>query len=97
MGAPPKKLADYQHYMQHEHYKAGVVAVYNERTEGVKVGDRLALRVRIAKELLAAEPQDVQMKMKEEAQAEHTAMLDKHEDALEGMPALDEEDLDEYV
>jgi hypothetical protein len=43
MGAPPKKLADYQHYMQHEDYKAGVAAVYNERTEGVKVGDRLAL------------------------------------------------------
>jgi hypothetical protein len=35
--------------------------------------------------------------MKEEAQAEHTTMLDKHEDTLKGMPALDEEDLDEYV
>ncbi|KAJ7796847.1 hypothetical protein B0H14DRAFT_3494349 [Mycena olivaceomarginata] len=70
---------DYQHYMQHEDYKAGVAAAYNKRTAG----------------LLAAEPQDVQTKMKEEVQAEHAALLDKHEDALEGMPALDEEDLDE--
>jgi hypothetical protein len=33
--------------------------------------------------------------MKTEAEALHTAALNKREDALEGLPALDEDDLEE--
>jgi hypothetical protein len=33
--------------------------------------------------------------MREGAEALHAAEMNKHEDTLEGLPALDEEDLDE--
>lgn len=91
----PKKLADYQFYMTHNDFKSKVAAAFNAKSEGVVPADRLKLRARIAKELFLAEPQEVQTRMKEEAEAEHAALLEKHEDALEGLPALDEEDLNE--
>jgi hypothetical protein len=91
----PKKLADYQHYMQHDNYKSIVTDAYNARNAGVKPADRLALRAQVARECLSAESQDVRTRMKEEAEADHAALLAKHEDALEGLPALDEEDLEE--
>jgi hypothetical protein len=95
LSAAPKKLADYQHYMQHDDYKSKVTAAYDAKCVGVKPADRLALRAHVARECLLAEPQDVRARMREDAEAEHAALLVKHEDALEGLPALDEEDLEE--
>lgn len=93
----PKKLADYQYYMQHEDYKAKVTAEYDKQSAGVKPADRLKLHARVARELFLAEPQELQTRMKEEADATHAALIEKHEDALEGLPAHNEEGLEEYV
>lgn len=91
----PKKLADYQYYMQHEDFKEKVTNTFNGRKEGVPVKLHLSLRATVARELFVAEPQEVRTRMKEEAEDEHADLLEKYEDALEGLPALDEEDLEE--
>jgi hypothetical protein len=44
---------------------------------------------------LAAEPQEVQTRVKEETEAKHAELLERYEDALEGLPALEDEDLEE--
>jgi hypothetical protein len=94
-GLPLKKLADYQYYMQHHDFKSKVVDVFKERSVGVRAAEHLKLRAQIAKELLLAEPQEVQTMMKAEAEEEHAAQLRKREDAMEGLPAFEEEDLEE--
>ncbi|KAF7375728.1 hypothetical protein MSAN_00462300 [Mycena sanguinolenta] len=91
----PKKLADYQYYMQHEDFKGKITQVFNERKAGVSAKEQLNLRAKIARELFAAETQEVRMWIKDGVAEEHAAQLAKHEDALEGLPALDEEGMEE--
>jgi hypothetical protein len=91
----PEKLADYQHYMQQEEFKGTITDQFNLRKAGTKVTEHLKLRVQVVRELFAAEPQELRTRMKEEADAKHAALLEKHEDTLEGLPALDEEDIQE--
>ncbi|KAJ7743981.1 hypothetical protein B0H14DRAFT_3514773 [Mycena olivaceomarginata] len=71
-----EKLADYQYYMQHPDYKDQISAIFEER--------------KIAHEMFAAEPEEVRQRMAKGATAKHAALLAKHENALEGLPALDE-------
>jgi hypothetical protein len=92
--AAPKRLADYQFYMQHQDFKSKVTDAFEERKGTLPAKQHMKLRAEIARELLAAEPQEVRERIKEEAEEEHKAQSDKHEDALEGLPALDEEGLD---
>ncbi|KAK7052715.1 hypothetical protein R3P38DRAFT_3173036 [Favolaschia claudopus] len=91
----PKKLADYQYYMQRKPYKDKITALYEARKSGVPGTQLMNLRASIARELLACEPQVVRDEMRVGADNEHAALLAKHEDALSGLPALDEEGLAE--
>jgi hypothetical protein len=81
--------------MQQEEFKGRITDKFNSRKAGIKVTEHLKLRAQVARELFVAEPQELRTRMKEEADAEHAALLEKHEDALEGLPALDEEDIKE--
>jgi uncharacterized protein with HEPN domain len=81
--------------MQHENFKAKVMEAYEEQKAGVSAGGLLNLRGVIARRLFLVEPEDVQARIKREVENEHAALLEKHEDTLEGSPALDEEGLDE--
>lgn len=94
-GPAPRKLAPYQFYMAHKDHKEKVTTVFEVDKVGVPVSQHLNLRGKIARTLLEAEPEELQKEMKEGAEAEHAEMMEKHEDALEGLPALDEESLDE--
>jgi hypothetical protein len=94
-GPAPKKLADYQYYMQHEDFKQKITAEFDTRKDGVPAKEHLNLRATIARELFAAEPQEIRMQIKEEATAEHASLIDKNKDTLEGLPSLDEEDVTE--
>jgi hypothetical protein len=93
--AAPKRLADYQFYMQHEDFKSKVTDVFAVRKGGLPAKQHMKLRTEIARELLAGEPQEVRDRIRGEAEEEHKSVLEKHEDALEGLPALDEEGLEE--
>jgi hypothetical protein len=77
--------------MQHEEFKEKITDEFGAWGEGVPAREHLNLHATIAREPFAAEPQEVCTRMKEEATAEHTVLLDKHEDTLEGLPSLDEE------
>jgi hypothetical protein len=96
-GAAPKKLADYQFYMQHKEFRTKVTEAFNEQSVGLKASQHLKVRARIAKELFLAEPQEVQAKIKEEAEEEHADLVAKHEDRVEGLPSLDEDEMEEYI
>ncbi|KAF7345202.1 hypothetical protein MSAN_01896700 [Mycena sanguinolenta] len=92
---PPRKLPDYQYYMQHEDFKAKVTEAFDQEKAGVSSKDHLNLRTRIARRLLASEPQEVKQRMKDGTEEEHAAQMSKHENALEGLPAIDEEGMEE--
>ncbi|KAJ7348995.1 hypothetical protein DFH08DRAFT_998340 [Mycena albidolilacea] len=62
-------------------------------TEKPSNEDKEKRKEKIVKETEA--PQEVRTRMKKEAEAEHADLLEKYEDALEGLPALDEEDLED--
>jgi hypothetical protein len=81
--------------MRLDEYK-GKVAKRFEATKGdAPAAEHMNIRAQAARELLALETPEVQKKMREGAEALHAAEMNKREDALEGLPALDEEDLDE--
>jgi hypothetical protein len=89
--AAPRKLADYQYYMQHPDYKDQISAIFEERK--VAVTDKkkhISLQVEIACEMFAAEPEEVHQRIAKGATAEHAALLAKHKNTLEGLPVLDE-------
>jgi hypothetical protein len=93
--AAPKRLSDWQFYMQHDDFKDRVTAAYEIRKEGVAEKDLLNKRGEVARELLAAEPQEVRNRILREIEEEHAALREKHEDAVEGLPAIDEEGREE--
>jgi hypothetical protein len=93
--APPRRLADYQYYMQHADYKAKVAEAFNAQKMGAPLSETLNLRAQVARNLFAAELQEVRTRIKEENEVEHADLAAKHEDALEGLPSLDEESLEE--
>ncbi|KAK7053872.1 hypothetical protein R3P38DRAFT_3305269 [Favolaschia claudopus] len=91
----PKRLADYQYYMQQKPYKDLITAEFETRKVDVPGTQLMNLRATIARELLAKEPQEVRDEIHQGAVDEHAELLARHQDALDGLPALDEEGLEE--
>jgi hypothetical protein len=90
-GPPPKRLHDYQFYMQHPDYKPKVIDQFLERHPDAPCREHLKLKCDIARELLESEDQAVKDMIHTQARAEHEQNVEDHKDALEGLPALDEE------
>ncbi|KAJ7791852.1 hypothetical protein B0H14DRAFT_2624629 [Mycena olivaceomarginata] len=76
----------------HPDYKDQISAIFEERKVAVtdKKKKHISLQVEIACEMPAAEPEEVHQRMEKGATAEHTALLAKHKNTLEGLPVLDE-------
>jgi hypothetical protein len=94
-GPALKKRSDFHHYMRLDQYKEKVVEWFEAKKGNAPAAEHMNLHAQAARELLALETPEVQQQMKAEAEALHTAALNKREDALEGLPALDEDDLEE--
>ncbi|KAJ7608100.1 hypothetical protein DFH06DRAFT_1347134 [Mycena polygramma] len=90
---PPKRPGDWQHYMQQEEFKEMIEVEYKKRKPDVHKGQLLNLRGIVAREFFAKESVEVQERMKEENDTAQAALMEKHKDALEGPPGLDEADL----
>ncbi|KAJ7094433.1 hypothetical protein B0H15DRAFT_946850 [Mycena belliarum] len=88
----PKRIADYQFYMQHADYKAAVNATFEDRHWDAPRSERLSLRCAIAREKFEAEPQAVKDRMRHEAMEELQEELARWKDAEEGLPSLEESD-----
>jgi hypothetical protein len=93
----PKRITDYQFYMQHDDFKEGVATAFNEKYEDLLRAERLARRCDIARTLFEAEPDEVKARIREEAKLEHEGEVRRWTDAVEGLPSMDPEDQEEYV
>ncbi|KAJ7241842.1 hypothetical protein C8J57DRAFT_1526638 [Mycena rebaudengoi] len=85
----PKRLADYQYYMQHDDFKNRVTKRFNIESCVEPRSKHITLRCKIAREMLEAEPEDVKKRLKEEADVEHEDALARHQEEDEGMPSVD--------
>ncbi|KAJ6568326.1 hypothetical protein DFH09DRAFT_1313787 [Mycena vulgaris] len=90
-GPAPRRLPDYQFYMQHSDHKAKVTTLFLEQHADTPAREHLKLRCDVARELLEGENQAVKDEIREAAATEHAEQMAVHEDALKGLPALDEE------
>ncbi|KAJ7642310.1 hypothetical protein DFH06DRAFT_1137331 [Mycena polygramma] len=94
-GKAPKRITDYQYYMQHDKYKDSVNALFMERHWDAPRDEHLARRCDVARELFKLEPQTVKDEIRKEAQAELEAERTRWEDAEEGLPSLEEAEQEE--
>ncbi|KAJ7770672.1 hypothetical protein B0H16DRAFT_1452097 [Mycena metata] len=95
-GSAPKKLPDYQFYLQHEDFKDGVAAQFKEERGDTPAARHLALRCEIGCEMLAVESQEVKTRLEEESIAAHEAAMEKFETATDDLPSVDPEVQKEY-
>lgn len=93
----PKRITDYQFYMQHDEFKDAVNAKFEEHHWDAKREDVLSLRCAVARELFNAEPEEIKVRIRKEAVAEHEGELQRWLDANEGLPAVEVEEQAEWV
>jgi hypothetical protein len=93
----PKRITDYQFYMQHEDFKGAVATAFSEKYWDTPTSERLARRCDVARELFEAEPDEVKKRIREEAKLEHEGEVRRWQDAVEGLPSMEPEDQEEYV
>ncbi|KAK7000632.1 hypothetical protein R3P38DRAFT_2797323 [Favolaschia claudopus] len=89
---PPRRVSDHQHYMHIKEFKTGVDDEYNKRHPNGDPRFMLAFKCDIAKELLEQEPDDVQKRMRAEAEEKHEKALEAYRKAAAGAPPVNEED-----
>ncbi|KAJ7738199.1 hypothetical protein B0H16DRAFT_1761907 [Mycena metata] len=89
--ALPKRLADFQFYMCHHDYNDAVEERFSELADSVDKAYRLALRCKIAKEMLESEPQDVQEMIKTKCDDAHGEDMVTYEESGEGLPSFSTE------
>ncbi|KAJ7156598.1 hypothetical protein C8R43DRAFT_1125791 [Mycena crocata] len=86
-GSQPKHMADYQLYMQMDEFKDRVVDKLTQDFQNVLREEALAARCKVARELLAAEPQDVKDRVRQAADDEHTMEIEAWREANDGLPS----------
>ncbi|KAJ6480747.1 hypothetical protein C8R47DRAFT_1218593 [Mycena vitilis] len=91
----PKRITDYQYYMQHEEFKAQVMGLFEERHWDAPRDEQLARRCEVARELFKKEPQSVKERIRAEAEAELQAEKTRWEEASEGLPSLEDAEQEE--
>ncbi|KAJ7758851.1 hypothetical protein DFH07DRAFT_958252 [Mycena maculata] len=69
-GSAPKRITDYQFYMQHDEFKAAVARKFEEDHWDADRGDHLRLRCDVARTMFSAEPQEVKDQIRAEAKEE---------------------------
>ncbi|KAJ7027745.1 hypothetical protein C8F04DRAFT_1266695 [Mycena alexandri] len=67
----PKRVTDYQFYMQHDDFKTAVDNEFQTRYWDQPREQHLALRCKVAREFFEAEPEDVKKRIRDEAREEH--------------------------
>ncbi|KAJ6479774.1 hypothetical protein C8R45DRAFT_1101219 [Mycena sanguinolenta] len=91
--SPPKRVPDYQFYIQHPDFKEQVAQHFEELHQDAPRNKHISLRCEVARDMLAAEPEDVKARLKEEnTKAYDTEVAEYEEDDDD-----DEADPDEAV
>jgi hypothetical protein len=73
-------------------FSAKVMAMYKEDHTDTAKKDRLNVQCQIARTLLKGETEEVKHWIRAEATAEHEALMEAHNSAVEGLPSTDEEE-----
>ncbi|KAJ7734859.1 hypothetical protein B0H16DRAFT_1731617 [Mycena metata] len=90
-GNAPKRMPDYQFYFQHKDFKRAVAVRFTKDSADVPKKHHMALRCEIAREMLAAEPQEVRTRITDESTAAHDVAMEKYSKDTEGVPSADPE------
>ncbi|KAJ7071709.1 hypothetical protein B0H15DRAFT_957613 [Mycena belliarum] len=90
--AAPKRITDYQFYMQHIDFKGRVAARFDELHWDAPRTKHLSLRCAVAREMFEQEPQAVKNRIREEAAAELREERSRYADADLGLPSVEEAD-----
>ncbi|KAJ7027249.1 hypothetical protein C8F04DRAFT_1189686 [Mycena alexandri] len=91
----PKRISDYQYYMQHNDFKDKVAEEFKAKYPDVVREEALAARCKVARALFEQESEEVKARMREEAGKEHESLVETWQEAEEGLPSVDEEDQEE--
>ncbi|KAJ7106176.1 hypothetical protein C8R44DRAFT_886068 [Mycena epipterygia] len=88
---PPKRVSDYQYYLQHPDFKEKVAAQFAIASDSEPKSKHLAIRCRVARELLAEESEEVRQQLKEEAKEVHEQEMAEYEEEDQGLLSVDPE------
>ncbi|KAJ7721061.1 hypothetical protein DFH07DRAFT_784217 [Mycena maculata] len=89
---PPRKPTDYHFYLNHVDFKDKVAARCDaEIQEEPDPNKHIALRCRVAREMLAVEPEEVQKRLTDERNAQHHAAKEKYKEDDERLPSVEPE------
>ncbi|KAF8157580.1 hypothetical protein K438DRAFT_1777216 [Mycena galopus ATCC 62051] len=88
---PPRRSTDFRFYMKHPDFRDAVQARFIEKHGSEPKAKHIALRCEVAKEMWAAESEEVQTKLREENDAEHERDLEAYRESGEGEPNADPE------
>ncbi|KAJ7755133.1 hypothetical protein B0H16DRAFT_1722345 [Mycena metata] len=91
----PKRVTDYQYYMQHDDYKEAVQNEFKTRHWDRPHNEHLALRCKVVCEFFEAEPEDVKDRIRLDAREEHEEEVARWRDAEDGLPSTNEEEQQE--
>ncbi|KAF8214544.1 hypothetical protein K438DRAFT_1749648 [Mycena galopus ATCC 62051] len=87
---PPRRPNDAQFYMSHENFKDAVTARFlEEEGDQEPKAKQLALRCKIAKEMLDGEDQDVKDRIARECDEAHKEDLATYKESEDGLPSPD--------
>jgi hypothetical protein len=87
----PRRPSDFQFYMRHDEYKDAVMQQYIERYSDQPKEKQLALRCKVAIEMLAEEPDEVKERLVAECDTAHAEDLEAFKEKEEPEPDADEE------
>jgi hypothetical protein len=89
--APPKRQTDFHFYLRHPDYKDAVADRFEELYSDAPRSQHIALRCKVAREMLAAEPEEVRERLKMECDNAHAEELAAYEEEGQGLPSVEEE------
>ncbi|KAF8171720.1 hypothetical protein K438DRAFT_2057811 [Mycena galopus ATCC 62051] len=87
----PRHSTDFRFYMKHPDFRDAVQTRFIEKHGSEPRAKHIALRCEVAKEMWAAESEEVQMKLHKENNAEHKRDLEAYRESSEGEPNADPE------
>ncbi|KAJ7823357.1 hypothetical protein B0H13DRAFT_1919662 [Mycena leptocephala] len=95
MDKAPRRLPDYQFYMQHDDFKHAVNERFKYESWAIPRAEHLAKRCAVACKLFLAEPEEVKARIRKESEEEQEAVLKNWNDVEEGLPSTDPEEQEE--
>jgi hypothetical protein len=88
---PPKRQTDFHFYLRHPNYKDAVAERFEELHSNKPRSQHIALRCKVAREMLAEEPEEVRELLKKECDDAHAEEMAEYEEGGQGLPSVEAE------